>query len=103
MAAALTFLGGAGTVTGSKFLVDAGQHDVLVDAGLFQGPRALRRRNWQAPPVDLHRLAAVVVTHAHLDHCGWLPVLAREGGAARSSPRPPPLRWPRSCWPTART
>jgi metallo-beta-lactamase family protein len=76
---ALTFLGGAGTVTGSKYLVDAGDHDVLVDAGLFQGVRALRRRNWQRPPLDLHRLAAVVVTHAHLDHCGWLPVLVREG------------------------
>lgn len=79
MSAAMTFLGGAGTVTGSKFLVEAGDCDVLVDVGLFQGRRALRRQNWARPRLDLHRLAAVVLTHAHLDHCGWLPVLVREG------------------------
>lgn len=73
------FLGGAGTVTGSKYLFSSGGEDVLVDCGLFQGLAPLRRRNWQALPLDLDRLAAVVLTHAHLDHCGYLPVLVRAG------------------------
>ncbi|HEX8864692.1 MAG TPA: MBL fold metallo-hydrolase [Lentzea sp.] len=75
----LTFLGGTGTVTGSKFLFDTGTSQVLVDCGLFQGLAPLRRRNWQVPPLDLDRLDAVVITHAHLDHSGYLPVLARHG------------------------
>jgi metallo-beta-lactamase family protein len=75
----LTFLGGTGTVTGSKFLFDTGKSQVLVDCGLFQGLAPLRRRNWQRPPLDLDRLDAVVLTHAHLDHSGYLPVLARHG------------------------
>ncbi|SER71042.1 MBL fold metallo-hydrolase RNA specificity domain-containing protein [Lentzea albida] len=75
----LTFLGGTGTVTGSKFLFDTGGSQVLVDCGLFQGLAPLRRRNWQRPPLDLDRLDAVVLTHAHLDHCGYLPVLVRNG------------------------
>ncbi|RSM85140.1 MBL fold metallo-hydrolase [Kibdelosporangium aridum] len=76
---AITFLGGTGTVTGSKFLVEAGASAVLVDCGLFQGLAPLRRRNWRPPPLDLDRLDAVVLTHAHLDHCGYLPVLVRNG------------------------
>ncbi|KAA2261853.1 MBL fold metallo-hydrolase [Solihabitans fulvus] len=76
---AITFLGGAGTVTGSKFLVEACPSGVLVDCGLFQGLAPLRRRNWQTPPLDLDRLDAVVLAHAHLDPCGYLPVLARAG------------------------
>ena len=76
---ALRFLGGTRTVTGSKFLVETAAGDVLVDCGLFQGLKSLRARNWQAPPLDLDRLRAVVLTHAHLDHCGYLPVLARAG------------------------
>jgi metallo-beta-lactamase family protein len=77
--ATLTFLGAAGTVTGSKFLVDDGTSKVLVDAGLFQGRRELRRRNWEPLAVPARALDAVVVTHAHLDHTGYLPALVRDG------------------------
>ena len=78
-AATLTFLGAAGTVTGSKFLLTSGGHRVLVDCGLFQGQRDWRRRNWEPIPVDPASIDAIVVTHAHLDHSGYLPVLARDG------------------------
>ena len=77
--ATLTFLGGAGTVTGSKFLVAGDRTRVLLDCGMFQGPAALRRRNWQTLPVAWPDIDAVVITHAHLDHTGYLPVLARHG------------------------
>ena len=80
---ALTFLGGAGTVTGSKFLVDAAGTRVLVDCGLFQGLRDLRRRNWEPLPVPAHTVDAVLLTHAHLDHCGYLPALVRHGFTGR--------------------
>jgi metallo-beta-lactamase family protein len=75
----LTFLGGAGTVTGSKHLVRTAGREVLLDAGLFQGIKELRLRNWSAPPLAPSRLAAVVLSHAHVDHSGYLPVLARSG------------------------
>lgn len=75
----ITFLGAAGTVTGSKYLVHAGSELVLIDCGLFQGLKRLRERNWQSPPVDPKHLNAVVLTHAHLDHTGYLPALARAG------------------------
>jgi metallo-beta-lactamase family protein len=75
----LTFLGGAGTVTGSKYLVESGAARLLVDCGLFQGLKRLRERNWQKLPVDPASLAAVVLTHAHIDHSGYLPILARDG------------------------
>jgi len=75
----LQFLGGAGTVTGSKFLVTSGSTRVLVDCGLFQGLRELRERNWQDPPVLPDSLDAIVLTHAHLDHSGYLPRLAAAG------------------------
>ena len=78
----LTFLGAAGTVTGSRFRIDAEGGAVLVDAGLYQGPADLRRRNW-APDEGAASLAAVVVTHAHLDHCGYLPCLVRDGFVGR--------------------
>ncbi len=78
-AATLTFLGAAGTVTGSKFLLESDGRRVLVDCGLFQGDREWRRRNWEPFPVDAASLDAIVVTHAHLDHCGYLPILARDG------------------------
>jgi metallo-beta-lactamase family protein len=80
--ATLQFLGAAGTVTGSKMLVRHGGTQVLLDAGMFQGVKALRRRNWQPFPVPPDRLDAVVLTHAHLDHCGYLPALGRQGLAA---------------------
>lgn len=75
----LTFLGAAGTVTGSKYLVESGRGRVLVDCGLFQGVKDLRLRNWDAPPVDPRHLDGVVLTHAHLDHCGYLPRLVKAG------------------------
>ncbi len=77
--ATLRFLGAAGTVTGSKFLVEAEGARLLVDCGLFQGPREWRRRNWAPLPVDPASVDAVVLTHAHLDHCGYLPLLVRNG------------------------
>jgi len=78
-AGSLTFLGAAGTVTGSKTLVRAGGRSLLVDAGLFQGEKEWRVRNWDPFPVAPGTIDAVVLTHAHLDHCGYLPVLVPEG------------------------
>jgi metallo-beta-lactamase family protein len=76
---ALTFHGGAGTVTGSKHLLEADGARVLLDCGLFQGLKPLRARNWQAPPLDPRRLDSVVLSHAHIDHSGYLPRLMRAG------------------------
>jgi metallo-beta-lactamase family protein len=81
--ASLTFLGAAGTVTGSKHLIDFGTHRVLVDCGLFQGLKELRMRNWEPLPVDVAGIDAVVLTHAHLDHCGYLPRLVAQGFRGR--------------------
>ena len=80
---ALTFLGAAGTVTGSKHLLDLGDHRVLVDCGLFQGLKELRQRNWAALPVDPAAIDAAILTHAHLDHCGYLPRLVAQGSRGR--------------------
>lgn len=77
----LTFLGAAGTVTGSRFLVEQDEHRILVDAGLYQGLPDLRRRNWDAFPVPPDSLDTVILTHAHLDHTGYLPCLVRDGFA----------------------
>ncbi|MFK0234738.1 MBL fold metallo-hydrolase RNA specificity domain-containing protein [Streptomyces vinaceus] len=77
--ALLRFLGGVRTVTGSKFLVESDHARILVDCGLFQGVADLRRRNWDKLPCDASDIHAVVVTHAHLDHCGYLPRLVRHG------------------------
>ncbi|MBT8203433.1 MAG: MBL fold metallo-hydrolase, partial [Acidimicrobiia bacterium] len=77
----ITFLGAAKTVTGSKFLVDTPRARVLVDCGLFQGPKKLRQQNWAEFPVDPATIDAVVVSHAHLDHVGYLPALVRNGYA----------------------
>ncbi len=81
--ASLTFLGAAGTVTGSKYLLDLGAHRVLVDCGLFQGLKELRLRNWQPLPVEARSIDAVILTHAHLDHCGYLPRLVAQGFKGR--------------------
>ena len=75
----LRFLGAAGTVTGSKFLLTVGERRVLVDCGLFQGLKQLRLMNWQPLPVDAHEVDAVLLTHAHLDHSGFIPALVRDG------------------------
>ena len=75
----IRFLGGAGTVTGSKYLVEHSGRSALVDCGLFQGYKNLRLRNWAPLPFDAANLDAVVLTHAHLDHSGALPLLLRQG------------------------
>ena len=80
MTTTLTFLGGAGgTVTGSKHLLENGTSRVLLDCGLFQGLKELRQRNWAPPPVDPRTLGAVILSHAHIDHSGYLPRLCRDG------------------------
>ena len=79
MALNLTFLGGAGTVTGAKFLVENGKARVLVDCGLFQGFKTLRLKNWARFPIAPNRIDAVVLTHAHVDHSGYLPLLVKHG------------------------
>lgn len=81
----IQFLGAAGTVTGSKHLINTGDpsgksgFQVLVDCGLFQGPKEWRERNWRDTPVPAKAIDAVILTHAHLDHCGWIPRLVKEG------------------------
>src|SRR5512134_753842 len=75
----VTFLGAAGTVTGSKYLVATPHARVLVDCGLFQGLKELRLRNWRPLPLDVASLDAVVITHAHIDHSGCLPLLVKQG------------------------
>jgi metallo-beta-lactamase family protein len=77
--ATLSFWGGVGTVTGSKYLVESNGSRVLVDCGLFQGLRELRERNWEDPPFDPKHIDAVVITHAHVDHTAYLPRLVRLG------------------------
>ena len=75
----LNFLGGVGTVTGSKYLLEAGGRKILIDCGLFQGLKQLRLRNWDKFPVNPAQIDAVVLTHAHLDHSGYLPLLVKNG------------------------
>ena len=79
MSATLTFLGAAGTVTGSQHLLDDGTRRLLMDCGLFQGLKELRQRNWAPPRVDPATLEGVLLSHAHIDHSGYLPRLVREG------------------------
>jgi metallo-beta-lactamase family protein len=75
----ITFHGAARTVTGSKYLLEAGNTKLLIDCGLFQGLKELRDRNWAPTPFDVNALDAVVLTHAHLDHVGYLPRVVKEG------------------------
>jgi len=82
----IQFLGAAGTVTGSKHLINTASDStgrsgfqVLIDCGMFQGPKEWRERNWQNTPIPANAIDAVVLTHAHLDHCGWIPRLVKNG------------------------
>lgn len=75
----ISFLGAADSVTGSRFLIKSDSSTILIDCGLFQGLKRDRERNWQPFPVDPRTIDAVVLTHAHLDHCGYLPLLVRQG------------------------
>jgi len=75
----LTFLGAAGAVTGSKYLIETTGHRYLVDCGLFQCLKELRLRNWDRPPFNPSFLRAVLLTHAHIDHTGYLPLLVKNG------------------------
>ena len=77
--ASITFYGGVGTVTGSKYLLEHQGKHILVDCGLFQGLKELRERNWQDPPFDPASLDAVIITHAHIDHTGFLPRIVKMG------------------------
>ncbi|HLG29455.1 MAG TPA: MBL fold metallo-hydrolase [Candidatus Brocadiales bacterium] len=79
----IAFLGATGTVTGSKYLLTIGSKKILVDCGLFQGFKQLRLRNWAPLPVDPTKIDAVILTHAHLDHSGYLPLLVKEGFAGK--------------------
>lgn len=75
----LSFLGGVGTVTGSKYLVECQGRRILVDCGLFQGFKSLRLKNWEPFPIEPRNIDAVILTHAHLDHSGYLPLLVKRG------------------------
>lgn len=75
----ITFLGATETVTGSKYLIETDKTKILVDCGLFQGFKELRERNWSSLPIDPQELNAIILTHAHIDHSGYIPVLVRKG------------------------
>src|SRR5262245_17730084 len=75
----LTFLGATQTVTGSKFLLEAADQRILIDCGLFQGLKTLRLRNWDPPPIDPASVDAMILTHAHIDHTGYLPRFVKQG------------------------
>lgn len=93
----IQFLGAAGTVTGSKHLINTGDVSgksglqVLVDCGLFQGPKEWRERNWRDTPVPAKEIDAVILTHAHLDHCGWIPRLVKAGFRGSIFATPPTI------------
>ena len=75
----LTSFGGADTVTGSKHLLEFNSKSFLIDCGVFQGPPNLNEKNFKSPNLDIKSLDAIFITHAHLDHCGYLPYLIRKG------------------------
>jgi metallo-beta-lactamase family protein len=77
--ASIEFWGGVGTVTGSKYLVQTKEREFWLTADCFRDLKELRERNWQEPPFDPRSLNAVLITHAHIDHTGYLPRLVRQG------------------------
>jgi metallo-beta-lactamase family protein len=79
----LTFMGATGTVTGSKYLMELNDKKILVDCGLFQGLKELRLRNWSPFPISPKSIDAVVLTHAHIDHSGYIPLLVKQGFKGR--------------------
>src|SRR5215213_371261 len=83
MALTLSFLGAAGTVTGSRYLVEGDDRRVLIDCGLFQGLKQLRLRNWVPFPILPETISAAILTHAHLDHSGFFPGVVRDGFAGK--------------------
>ena len=91
MSIELSFLGAAQNVTGSRFLLDANGSRILIDCGLYQ-EREFRERNWDPFPVPPRSIDAVLLTHAHLDHCGYLPKLVKDGFAGKSTAPPLPQR-----------
>ena len=70
------FLGAAGTVTGSKYLIETSEKNILIDCGMFQGLKELREKNWEYLPIDVSTIDIVLLTHGHLDHTGYLPRLS---------------------------
>ena len=75
----IQFIGGTGTVTGSKYLLSSGSQQILVDCGLFQGLKQLRLRNWSPLPFKPSEIKSVLLTHAHIDHSGYIPLLVKHG------------------------
>lgn len=99
--ATLRFLGACGTVTGSKFLLESGSHRVLLDCGVFQGSSELRQKNWSRPSFDPSSLDAVILTHAHIDHTGYVPRLAKLGFSGPVYVTPPTAGLLGYLWPDA--
>jgi len=97
----LTFLGAAGTVTGSKFLLEADGFRLLLDCGLYQGVKTLRQRNWARLPIAPSEIDAVVLTHAHIDHSGYLPKFVADGFAGHVHASPPTIALARILLPDA--
>jgi len=99
--ARLSFLGACGTVTGSKFLLEAGSRRLLVDCGVFQGSREQKEKNWSPPPFAPSSIDAVALSHAHIDHTGYVPRLAKQGFGGPVFVTPPTAGLLASLWPDA--
>lgn len=85
----LKFLGATGTVTGSKYLIEHNSKKILIDCGLFQGPKRLRLRNWEDLPININTIDSVILTHAHIDHSGYIPRLVKSGFRGKIYCTPP--------------